>query len=264
MRLSFCFGAAVLLLSTASAQTLPTYEAASHSYTVSFVTADSVTVFADWYPAQPHVAVGQAPVVLLLHQSASNSEEYRPIAPRLAALGYNALALDARGGGHRFGRANRTNANLPHHGGGKEAFWDFKAALQWLREAGFAGPFVLWGSSYSGGRLFHVMTERPAGVVATLSFSPGRGFARRGPEGEPSWAEQATVPAFVTWAPHELTAERRADFARIAAEKVLYEQPAGRHGASTLHPTLNPEGHEAIFSAALRFLQQHAPSTPQN
>lgn len=254
----YCLLLAVCLCGTATlapAQTTDVYV----SQTVSFLSEDSVWVFADLYPAQPTPSAKQGPVIVLMHQSASNSEEYRPIAPKLVVLGFTCLAVDARGGGTRWGRANRTNANLPHHGGGAQAYFDFKAALQYLRDEGFTGKVTFVGSSYSAGRIFQFLGTKPDGVAAVLSFSPGAGFARRGPNGEPAWAEGVDLPVFMTWAPHELDADRRARFDRVAsATKVLYEQPAGVHGASTLRPDANPEGHVAIWEAVVAFLETHA------
>lgn len=222
---------------------------------VSFSAIDDVKVFGDLYVAGEDRS---APIVLLFHQSASNTREYFPIAPRLTALGYHALAIDARGGGHRRGGRNRTVARLAEPGGGREAYHDFKAALAYVREAGFRGPIVLWGSSYSAGRLFQVLAEQPEGVVAALSFSPGAAFARRQPDGSAAWAEQVQIPIFMTWAESELDADRRGRFARVAAaEKVLFEQHGGVHGASTLHADRNPDGYEAVWEAVFAFLAEY-------
>lgn len=64
---------------------------------VFFETDDGVTVFGDLYRASDD---NDRTLILLLHQSASNSAEYYPIAPGLVALGYHCVALDARGGGN--------------------------------------------------------------------------------------------------------------------------------------------------------------------
>ncbi len=222
---------------------------------VSFQASDGVTVFGDLYLAGDDRG---APLVLLFHQSASNATEYYSIAPRLTALGYHALAVDARGGGDGRAGMNRTVAALAEPGGGREAYFDFKAALAHVRIAGFRGPIVLWGSSYSAGRLFQVLAEKPEGVVAALSFSPGAAFARRGGDGFPSWAEQVDIPVFMTWAESELDADRRERFARVASpEKVLLEQRGGVHGSSTLHPDRNPNGFEAVWGAVVVFLREH-------
>ena len=218
---------------------------------VRFESTDGVTVFGDLYRASPGDA---APVVLLLHQSAASTAEYRTVAPALLERGYHVLAVDARGGGE----GNRTVARLPDHGGGREAYHDFKAALVHIRDLGFTGPIGIVGSSYSAGRIFQVLAEKPEGVMAVAAFSPGAAFARRTPEGGPSWAEQVEIPVLMSWAPHELDEDRRGRFERVASErKVLYEQERGVHGASTLVPDRNPEGWEANLEALLAFLERH-------
>ena len=47
------------------------------SHTVSFMTEDIVWVFSDLYPAKTGGEIKQMPVILLLHQSASNSRPDR-------------------------------------------------------------------------------------------------------------------------------------------------------------------------------------------
>ena len=224
---------------------------------VSFVTDDGVTVFGDLYRAGDD---NDRTLILLFHQSASNSAEYYPIAPGLVALGYHCLALDARGGGNSRGTVNRTVAGIPEHGGGPEAYHDFKGALAFVRSAGFTGKIVLWGSSYSGGRMFQLLAEQPEGVVAGLSFSPGAAFARRGPNGERSWAERVRIPIFMTWAESEFDDNRRGRFARIASDrKVLFEQNGGVHASSTLHPDENLGGYREVWRAVVDFLTARAP-----
>lgn len=225
--------------------------------TVTFQTADGITVYGDLYRAE---APESAPILLLLHQSASNASEYAPIAPYFVDEGWHAVAIDARGGGEQaFGGTNRTVARLDARGGGREAYHDFKAALEWIRAAGFTGPIGIIGSSYSAGRMFQVLAERPPGVVVVAGFSPGSAFSAR-QESAPSWAEQTTVPVFLTWAPDEMDEERRDRFARVgSAEKYLFEQVSGTHGAATLRDDRNPQGAEQNRAALIAFLRSHLP-----
>ena len=81
--------------------------------TVSFLTEDSIWVFADLLLIEE--STNSTPILMLLHQSASNSEEYAPMIPSFIRNGFNCLAVDARGGGNNYGRQNRTNANLSQH-----------------------------------------------------------------------------------------------------------------------------------------------------
>jgi len=48
----------------------------------------------------------------LFHQAGSNRGEYAMIGPMLAALGFNALAIDQRSGGNAWGRTNETVKRL--------------------------------------------------------------------------------------------------------------------------------------------------------
>ena len=255
-----------LFLSPTAQGEEPAYELPDWARAVEFRASDDHPVTAAFFPARvadSKTPVKERPVLLLCHQSASNYAEYGPIAPRLAAAGFHCLALDMRGGGPNYGRVNLTREAWElatgERGGGPQARLDMEGALAWLADEGFEGPLTIWGSSYSAGRLFELVMQRPSSVQAIVSFSPGHGFARRGPNGEKAWAEHATQPVFMTWAPHELDDERRAEFARVASEtKVLFEQEQGVHGSSTLHPQKNPGGTEPTWEAVLAFLDAHA------
>jgi len=203
-------------------------------------------VFGDLYRVDGST---NGPLVLLLHQSASNTTEYASVVPHLLRRGFHVLAIDARGGGG----VNRTVARLEHHGGGPQAYHDFNAALQYLRAHGFSGPIGIIGSSYSAGRIFQVLAEKPEGVAALAAFSPGAAFAR----GDPSWAEQVEIPVLMSWAPDELDEDRRRRFENVASpRKRLLIQSTGVHGASTLDPEKNPDGWEENLEAVLSFFDQ--------
>src|SRR5215470_15128451 len=90
--------AAVLLLTTAVA------DAASQAVTLR--ARDGVSVSGLAYAAEHPKAI-----VLLFHQADSSKAEYATIAPRLAAAGFTALAIDQRSGGSMYG-PNETMARL--------------------------------------------------------------------------------------------------------------------------------------------------------
>src|ERR1700730_5707877 len=96
---------------------------------VSFAASDRVQLFADYYPAKTKAD----PTILLFHQAGSNRAEYATIGPRLAALGFNALAVDQRAGGTMWGRPNETVQHLGRSTGFGEALPDLEAALQWAK-----------------------------------------------------------------------------------------------------------------------------------
>src|SRR5258708_3148595 len=136
---------------------------------VSFKTTDHVTVFADYYTT----GTPGRPLVLLFHQAGSNRAEYATIAPRLLALGFDALAIDQRSGGSLFGRGNETVQRLGHSEDYGKAYGDLEAAFAWAQSAGRSGPVILWRSSYSAALVFLLAAKHQKEVKALLAFSPG-------------------------------------------------------------------------------------------
>lgn len=210
---------------------------------------DGVAVFGSHYSAAAPRAL-----ILLFHQAESNRAEYREIAPRLAAAGYSALAIDQRAGGERFGARNATVDALGGSADFPAARADLEAALAWGATRRL--PVILWGSSYSSALIFPVAAARPQGVAALLAFSPGEYIG----EGDPvrAAAGRLTVPVFLTSAsdPAEIAAVRPIHAALRGATKVHHVPAAGVHGSSTLIAEANAEGAEANWSAVLAFLQQ--------
>jgi len=229
---------------------------------VSFPTHDGDwTVYGHFYRAKARDAKA-APTLLLFHQSGSNHAEYFPIAPKLTALGYNCLAIDARGGAPQFGRRNQTVDGAGSRGGGNEAIHDFRGALAYLDAEGYAEKRVLWGSSYSAGRLFAVVAEGRADIAGVVSMSPGRAFAGI-EEGETSsWASRTQVPAFMAWPEWEYDSAALERFDAIASpDRWLYvPTEGGAHGSSMLRPDRNPKGHEAAFAEVAAFLAKYVPT----
>src|SRR5689334_6874670 len=110
--------------------------------TVTLRARDGVSVSGLAYTAEHPKAI-----VLLFHQADSSKAEYATIAPKLAAAGFTALAIDQRSGGSLFGpnetvsRLGRSSATY------EETKPDLVAALDWAAPQHL--PVVLWGSSYS-------------------------------------------------------------------------------------------------------------------
>jgi alpha-beta hydrolase superfamily lysophospholipase len=82
--------AAVLLSTSASGETA--------SQAVMLRARDGVSISGLAYAADHPKAI-----VLLFHQAGSSKAEYATIAPRLAAAGFSALAIDQRSGGSLYG-----------------------------------------------------------------------------------------------------------------------------------------------------------------
>jgi dienelactone hydrolase len=218
---------------------------------VTFAAADGVEVTADLYG---NAAGTRAPIVLLFHQAASNAGEYAEIAPRLVALGWNALAVDSRAGGRMWGRTNRTVMRLGRSTDFLTAYADLEAALAWATSRGYAPPLAVWGSSYTSALVFRLAAEHRE-VGAVMSFSPGEYL---GPD-EPvrAWAARVDVPVFVTTATgHEVATAKRILDASPSALKVQHVPETGVHGSSTLREDRNPGGTPGNWAALTAFLER--------
>lgn len=235
----------------------PPFEPHPDAEQVEMQAASGHRVFGEMYPARD--AEGgrldrTAPIILLLHQAGSNSAEYVPVAPRLAAVGFHALALDSRGGGRKYGRDNLTVEALAERGSYDDAMEDFQTAVSHLRADGYSGPLTVWGSSYSASRMFRLVVEGEGEFAAGLAFSPG---PPTDSEGKPL-AGRVEIPVFVTWPESEFSDEQRQLFESIGSEtKRLFVQQAGRHGSSTLHTERNPQAEE-VWTAVLEFLDANS------
>jgi alpha-beta hydrolase superfamily lysophospholipase len=218
---------------------------------VSFAASDNVTVFADYYRA----GTPGRPLILLFHQAGSNRAEYATIAPILATLGFDALAIDQRSGGSLWGRANETVQHLGHSEGYDAAFHDLEGALLWAKSSGPARPVIVWGSSYSAALVFLLAAKYQQDVKALLAFSPGEYLARA--TAVRSAAAQLSIPMFATSAKEsgEVAQAKAILDAAPARQKVQFvPRVAGVHGSSTLRSDRNPKGVDENWDAVKAFL----------
>jgi dienelactone hydrolase len=226
----------------------PPFEPHPDATRIEMETPSGIKVFAELYLADAATPV--TPVILLLHQAGSNSAEYLPIAPRLAAAGFHAMAIDARGGGRRFGRDNHTVTALGERGQYSDAVEDTLTAVGWLRARGYGGHLVVWGSSYSASNVIRLLVEAPAVFAAGLAFSPGNPLDASGQ----AFGPRVAKPILLTWPEYEWGADSEATFAAVGSnDKVLIKQEGGRHGSSTLFADLNPQA-EKVWAEVLAFL----------
>lgn len=198
-------------------------------------------------------------VILLFHQAGSSKDEYGTIAPRLAAMGYTAYAIDQRSGGDLFGD-NSTVHRTGKSTGFLEARQDLEAALAWGRTQGL--PVIIWGSSYSAALVFEVAADNPASVDAVMAFSPGEYLGDGNPVTKA--AARLRVPVYVTSAkdPKEIAAAKAILAAVPGARKLQYvPDTGGTHGSSTLIKDKDPAGYEANWRAVEAFLRQVAPAS---
>src|SRR5271165_5000114 len=130
--------------------------------------SDGVKIYARSYP----VAIARAPVVLLFHQAGSSKTEYEPIAPRIAELGMNVLAIDQRSGGDMYVPGNETVEHLGKSTDYMSVLPDMEAALVWARRTHPGAPVYIVGSSYSAALVFLFAARHPHEIAAVAAFSP--------------------------------------------------------------------------------------------
>lgn len=142
--------------------------------TVTFISADGVTVTADHY-----VSSTQNPYIILLHQAGYSRGEFRETAPKLINFGFNCLAVDLRSGNEVNFVKNQTSIEALAKGlptNYIDAIPDIKAAIDFV--AGRTSkPIILLGSSYSASLALVEATENFK-IKAVISFSPGEYFEK--------------------------------------------------------------------------------------
>ncbi|MHC5020298.1 MAG: alpha/beta fold hydrolase [Planctomycetota bacterium] len=212
---------------------------------ITTATSDELTLTADLYD----IGDTSKPIVCCFHQARSGRAEYRPIAPRLAAEGYNVLAIDQRSGAGWNGVRNATAAEAQAKGvvqqgraaslqGYLSARADLDRAIAWARELKFTGPLVIIGSSYSSTLSIYVAAENSE-VAAVVSCSPGDYLPPQGSMAEAG--AKLHKPTLILCPPAEQRQAQAVLDLVASKDKELYVQPQGRHGASTFYTTPTSE-----------------------
>jgi dienelactone hydrolase len=261
-RASLCWLAVLAGMSRVEAQT--TSQPVEAPVVVRFPVRDSIVLVADVYRAAGGAG---GPTILLFHQAGGSARgEYRAITPRLVHEGYNVIASDIRGGGDRFGVANRVATPDPAAFSYCEALAEMDAAVNLARVQGFSGPLVLWGSSYSATLALQVGARRAADVRAVLAFSPASGEPMSGcePAVYVGWLTRAGVPTLALRPRAELE-----DPGRAAAFEAMRRDGAavhvaerGRHGSSMLDAERTQADTEPEWKAVLAFLRHSLEPRP--
>lgn len=244
------------LLTVAQAQTNPAFT------TITFRSADTLLVTADLY----YTAQEDAPIIVMMHRSASSRGQYRTTAPRLVEAGFHVLAVDLRWGGPANGLSQLDNETARRYGtfdwladfaNQRERVWetigasyqDAIAAIHALRAQGLMGPIIPWGSSASTYHALHLAADFPRAVEAVIVYSPG--------EYHPSdttlaqrYAARVQQPVYVASAVGEEDLTRPVFEAIPHHDKVLFQAAIGRHGAAILQED------EANWESLLAFLTQ--------
>jgi dienelactone hydrolase len=250
---------AAMVLVTALVTTLVAH--AEEPRSISFPSEDGLVVTADLYLAGDDTTT---PFIVLFHQAGASRGEYREIAPRLNALGFNCMAVDQRAGKAMQGVTNETarqarKARRPATY--LDALPDMRAALRHARAHHARGVLVAWGSSYSAALVLRVAAEHPDLADAVLAFAPGEYFRRLGKPG--TWIRDAAgkirQPVFITSARDEQRAWA-AIFAAIPSPGKASYVPAtgGNHGSRALWKRFADS--QGYWDAVSAFLKRAAPS----
>lgn len=245
-----------LLASLARADAPPTLGSKSIK-TVTFKAGDGVPVTGDLYA--PHGP--GAPFILLFHQAGWSRGEYKEIAPKLNAIGYNALAID-----QRSGRAVNSVQNQTHKAAAArelptrhiDAYADMAAALDYALNQLKIDKVIVWGSSYSASLVFRLAAEHSKHVHAVLAFAPGEYFKKdESHDYVRSFAKRVRAPVFLTAAKAERPQAELIFGAVPGKTKTLYlPKTKGQHGSRALWGKW-PD-HAGYWTAVKAFLAKHA------
>jgi dienelactone hydrolase len=223
---------------------------AAGAETVSFPSKDGLPITADLYLVHPDTA----PFVLLFHQADWSRGEYLDIAPRLNALGFNAMAVDLRSGGEVKGVVNETAARA--RAAHRSTFYidslpDMEAAVAYAKAGRARGKLLLWGSSYSASLVLKIAGDDPSSCDAVLAFSPGEYFGRSGLIA--ASAGGIAVPAFIASSKYEEESWRPIFEAIPSPGKASFlPKASGAHGSRALWR--EGSGSEEYWKAVEAFL----------
>jgi dienelactone hydrolase len=200
---------------------------------ITFPSSDSLTITADYYDNKSDM-----PYVLLFHQAGYSRGEYKEIAPKIARLGYNCLAVDLRSGNEANYVKNETAALAKSKGKSQEyidAEKDILAAIDYAYNKS-KKPVVIFGSSYSATLCLKIANKNEK-VKAVIAYSPGD-FLK--PHFELRDAVKGLKkPVFIATSQREFP--YIADLEKIiSSETKVFFKPQngqGEHGAKTLWST---------------------------
>ncbi len=196
--------------------------------TVAFPSIDLLDVTADVY----HIHKDSS-VMVLCHQAGWSRGEYKEIAPKLNALGYNCIAIDQRSGNAINGVANETSKRAKAAGKGttyNDSKQDIIAAVNYAAAA-YSKKVYLWGSSYSSSLVLIVAKEND-NIHTVLSFSPGEYLS---PVNVNSSIKGLNKPAFLTSSKSESADTKKLYDVITSSDKVQFiPNGNGEHGSRAL------------------------------
>jgi dienelactone hydrolase len=230
---------------------------------VDFPTAGGIQAHADIYSPKKKAST----LIVLFHQAGWSRGEYREIAPKLAELGYQVMAVDQRSGKAVNGVRNETHRRATQKKASTnylDAYADLQAALKYATENLKPQRIIVWGSSYSAALVFRLAAEHPTEVTALLAFSPGEYFQKRqGTEYIQAFAKKVRGPVFITSSKAERD-KAKPIFDAVPAEKKILFTPAslGQHGSRALWEKWTDN--DVYWAAVNAFLKEYAPPAPSN
>ena len=232
--------------------------AAQTPRTIAFLSGDSLPITADLYAPLPPTS----PFIVLFHQAEASRGEYREIAPKLVAMGFNCMAVDQRAGDTTNSIPNETAKRARAEGRPAsmlDARQDIEASLRYARDHYAKGPLIAWGSSYSASLVLVVVGQGKGLADGVVAFSPGEYFpvSPGGPRLVRTAARAIAVPVFITAARSE--GDWRPIFAALprALRRSYVPEAEGRHGSKALWKDV--PGQEGYWQALRGFLNLHFP-----
>ena len=227
---------------------------------IQFMATDGAPVIGDLFISPDGK---EAPLIMLFHQAGSNARgEYNTITPKLLAKGYNVLQVDQRSGGGRYGASNRTIKARKAANSGRAsyctAYADMEGALAYVKEQGFTGPRIAWGSSYSAALTVKLARDHGDDLTAALAFSPASGGGM-GECAANNFVEGVNIPFLALRPRSEMKPKNE-------VQKTLFEEQGlgyfisekGVHGSSMLDPGRAKGDPSATWNAVWTFLGKHS------
>ena len=211
---------------------------------------DGLTISADYYPSKTK-PLG---VILLCHQAGWSRGEYKETGPWLAALGYDAVAIDQRSGRKINGVKNLVAAQAKKNKLDTNyisAKPDIEAAIQTIAKK-FKQKIILLGSSYSAGLAVRLAGEGHPQLKAIAAFSPGEYYDNK------SYLQEVVknikIPSFITASKKEIGQYQKL-WRLIPANVLTLSAPnsKGHHGSRALWKS--KAGYQEYRAEFQRFLK---------
>lgn len=223
---------------------------------------DGVTMTADWYSGEQARAAGEKAKVVFVccHMARGSRGEYRAIAPKLAASGWDVLAIDQRSGEKQGDVVNETAKSATMALGGTQGFQatygDLGFAIDWARERAPGAKVVLVGSSYSASLALRYATSIDGKADLVLAFSPSECLN--------DWtvlddAKKVRVPVLVTCGSGEKERKNAEPLALAVPETLRHtfwpaDAAKAKHGAPSLLVE-DPTARDAVWKSVRELVQ---------